>query len=527
MVIGLDGATFDLVKPYVAQGKLPTIKMLMEGGVYSDLVSTIPPSSPPAWASFMTGKNPGKHGVFDFVERSDSFGLRLRSSKSIKAKSIWRQLSEQGKKCIVVNVPLTYPPEDIRGCIVTGMMTPPKACYVRPTSFFSVLEEIGYIPGTQMKTVSSPEKARRCLIDVSRRRLASVLCLMKQIDWDFCMVVFSGTDAIQHHLWQKHMNEIQEYYSELDSIIAELIRKTKNEANVMLMSDHGFGPVYKAFHINYFLHRLGLLEFKTEKKDSGEYMDKYDPRSKRTRLRWILLKLRITKENVYTMATKLHMMNVLRRIYRTTSIQVPTTRKSINWQKTRAFYSSTIGPAPSISLNIKGREKEGIVREEEYDRIRKFIISQVLRVRDPETGERIVQDAFRREHIYKGPFVSDAPDITLLTANFEYVATARIYGNKLVSEPVRKGRGTHRMKGIFIAYGPDIKNTGKEIEKGHIIDLAPTVFHMFGLKVPEDMDGKVLTHIFNPESEIAKPVEYSKISEREKIKQKVRRLKRL
>lgn len=115
-----------------------------------------------------------------------------------------------------------------------------------------------------------------------------------------------------------------------------------------------------------------------------------------------------------------------------------------------------------------------------------------------------------------------------MTNKFEYGATDRIYREKLVSEPVNKGRGTHRMNGIFIACGPDIKNTGEELKKARIIDLAPTILHMFGLQIPENMDGEVLTHIFKSNSQIIKrPIKYRKISEKERIRKRIRRLKRL
>ena len=527
LIIGLDGATFDLIKPWTAQGKLPTFKMLMENGVYSDLVSTIPPSSPPAWTSFMTGKNLGKHGIFDFVGRSDNYSVKLKNSRDIKAKTLWRLLSEEDKTCIVVNVPMTYPPEKIKGCIVTGMMTPPNVCYVYPSVIYQALKEIGYTPGTNVKKTFSTEKVRDYLTTVSFKRLKSVLFLMEKINWDFCIVVFSGTDAIQHQLWQYHKGTILQYYKEIDAIVKELIDKTRNETNIVLMSDHGFGPEYRFFHVNYFLHRLGLLEFR-EEKHSGEYLTKKDYRFTKTKLQRTLLKLGITKETVYTTSMKLHIIWLLQKIYKKFYVQVPTTKKSIDWKRTKAFYNSTIGPAPSIGINLDGRQPKGIVKKGEYSELMEFIISELLKVKDTETGRKIVQDVFRREDIYHGPYVSEAPDITFLTNNLEYAATDRIYQNSLVSEPVHTGRGTHRMNGIFIAYGSDIKSIGEELKKARIIDLAPTILHMFDLKIPKDMDGKVLAHIFKPNSQIAKrPITYNKITEKERIRARIRRLKKL
>jgi len=222
------------------------------------------------------------------------------------------------------------------------------------------------------------------------------------------------------------------------------------------------------------------------------------------------------------------MLSILQKISRRINIQLPKTKRKIDWKCTKAFFSSSIGPSSAIEINLVDREPEGIVKKEEYDEIRELIIKALLRAKDPESGENIVQDAFKREDIYHGPYVSEAPDIIFLTRKLEYLATDRIYGESLVSEPFRKGRGSHRMEGILIAYGPDIKNEGKNIEPARIIDLAPTILHMFGLKIPEDMDGKVLTNIFKPDSPVAKrPIKYQKITERMRIKEELWRIGKL
>jgi predicted AlkP superfamily phosphohydrolase/phosphomutase len=524
-VIGLDGATFDLIKPWTARGELPTFKMLMENGVHADLISTIPPVTSPAWPSFMTGKNPGKHGVFDFVGRSEGYSREIRNAKDIKAKTLWRLLSEKGKTCIVVNVPVTYPPEKIKGCIVTGMLTPPNACYVYPPEYYKEIKKIGYEPVAEVKKSFSPKEILEYLLKITSVRVETVLYLMRKIKWDFCMMVFRGTDIIQHHLWQYYKTKILQYYKRVDTFVKELTNKAGNEVNVILMSDHGFGPVYKFFHTNYFLHKLGLLEFKAGGY-TGQYLSIKDYRSSSTRLQRIMLRVGITKEAIYTIAKKTRTSPILQKMYRKFQVQIPTTKKVIDWNKTKAFFNSSIGPAASIEINLEGREPKGIVKKREYAQIKEYILSELLKVKDPENGQKIVQDAFRREAIYHGPYLSEAPDIVFLTKNFEYAATDRIYGNSLVSEPIHKGRGTHRMNGIFIAYGPDIKSTGEELEKAHITDLAPTILHIFGLEIPEDMDGKVLRYIFKPNSKIAKrPIKYRKMTEKERISMRIRKLK--
>jgi len=527
LVIGLDGGTFDIIKPLTASGKLPTIGKLMRNGVYADLISTIPPVTSPAWPSFMTGKNPGKHGIFDFVGKGRGYSKVIKNAKDIRAKTLWRLLSDTGKTCIVVNVPVTYPPERIRGCVVSGMLTPPGACYAYPLDIYEELKKMGYSPHREgVKKCSSPEKLLNYLVKTASKQSEAVLYLMDKFNnCDFCMTVFRETDIIQHTFWRNKV-VIFELYQKIDKFIHDLIEMAGKETNVILMSDHGFGPVSKFFHVNYFLYKLGLLEFTENSSSSGDYLIIKDYRKRKTAFWKALLKIGITKERVYRFANKANLIPILQQVSRKISIGLPKTKRVIDWKRTKAFFSSSVGPSAAIEINLQGREPEGIVKKEEYDEIRELILQELLRVKDPENGRNIVQDAFRREDIYHGPYISEAPDIIFLTNNLEYGATDRIYGNHLVSEPVRKGRGSHRMNGIFIAHGPDIKNAGDYLGRSRIIDLAPTILHMFNLEIPEDMDGKVLINIFKPGSPIAKrPIKYRKITEEEKIKEKIREIR--
>ncbi len=128
IVIGLDGATFDLILPWVKEGCLPTFKRLMEEGVWGELKSTIPPLTGPAWSLFMTGKNQGKHGIFDFMVRNpEGYDWITINATFRKGRSFWNFLEEEGRRAIVFNVPVTYPPEHGKGAMVSGFLTPPGA----------------------------------------------------------------------------------------------------------------------------------------------------------------------------------------------------------------------------------------------------------------------------------------------------------------------------------------------------------------------------------------------------------------
>lgn len=529
LVIGLDGATFDLIKPWTATGELPTLTKLMENGVYSDLISTIPPVSGPAWASFMTGKNPGKHGVFDFVGRGVGYGLEIKTGRDIKAKTLWRLLSEGRKKCIVLNVPMTYPSEKINGCIVTGMMTPPDACFAHPPWVFEELKELGYRIGARgVEQRFSPKGILDHLVVTASLRVKAMLHLMRKFDWDFAMLVFSGTDKIQHYIWQHHKTTILHYYKRIDAFLKRLIEESGNDTNVFIVSDHGFGPTFKFFHTNYFLHNLGLLEYASSE-GAGRYSNVKDYRVTKSPLQKILSRLGITKEKIYITAERLRMIWLLQKIYGKLHITIPTTKKEIDWQRTKAFFNSTIGPSFTIQINLEGREPKGIVGREEYYKLREFIISELLKLKDPGTGGKIVQYAFKKEDIYHGPYISEASDVVFTTKNFEYGATYRTYGNYLVSDLIHKGRGTHRMNGIFIASGPDIKSSKKRDKNARLYDIAPTILHMLNQSVPKDMDGKVLVDVFETNSAIkGRKVKFSESTglEKKRIQARIERLKR-
>jgi len=527
LVIGLDGATFDIIKPLVAHGKLPTIGRLMKNGVYADLISTIPPVTSPAWPSFMTGKNPGKHGVFDFVGRGKGYTKTIKNARDIKAETLWRMLSDAGKTCIVVNVPVTYPPEKIRGCIVSGMLTPPGACYAYPPEVYEELKKMEYEPVAEnIEKYSSPRKMLNYLMKIATKRTDVVLYLMDKFnEWDFCMLVFQETDILQHNFWQ-YRDVIFKLYQKIDTLVSRLLDKSGKDTNIILMSDHGFGPVKKFFHVNYFLYKIGLLEF-TEGTSSGEYLTIKGYRQRTSTFWKVMLKLGITKEGIYYWVKKANMLPFIQKISGKISIQLPKTKRAIDWKRTKAFFSSSIGSSAAIEINLEGREPEGIVKREEYHKVRKLIIKKLREIKDPENSQNIIQDVFRREDIYHGPYILEAPDIIFLTNNLEYVATDRIYGNNIVSTPFRKGRGTHRMNGIFIAHGPDIKDTGENIGRARITDLAPTILYMFNLEIPKDIDGKVLTSIFKPDSTIARrSIKYRKITEQEKIEEKIKKMKK-
>jgi len=492
LVIGLDGATFDIIKPLVGRGKLPTLTRLMKEGVYGNLRSTIPPASMPAWPSFMTGKNPGKHGVYDFLKRTpDDYIGRLTSSRDLKAQTLWKILSDSGKKCFVINVTGTYPPQKVNGCIISGMLTPEGASYVYPPSLKEELDTKGYIIFTDISGDLSADVIFQKLLSMAQKRKDVSINLMKKFDWDFFMVLFIGTDTIQHHLWGDE-ERIFEYYEQIDKIVGELLQNTGENTNVIILSDHGFGPLKKMFNINIWLRQKGLLKCKpTEPPSTRTYkISKLRKRKQKTVIP--LYRLKFTTQIIESLNQKLRLK--LPHLIKRRFTLLKKTNIGIDWSKTKVALCSFFGTeTQSIMVNLKDREPKGIVDPREYKGLRKVVVEELRKLKDPQTDRKIVKEVFTKEELYHGPYLQDAPDLVMLLYG-EYKASNTLNAKNIVSS-IDGMNGSHRLNGIFMAKGPDIAK-GKQIMNAQIIDITPTILHLMGIKIPDDMDGNVLREIF-------------------------------
>ncbi len=513
-VVGLDGATFDLIEPWAQQGKLPNLAALMRAGVSGTLASTIPPISAPAWVSFMTGVNPGKHGIYHFQEHApNSYQARLMNGADVKAPTIWRMLGEAGKTAISVNVAMTFPPEKINGIVIAGVDAPgAKSVYTYPAGLAAELEAaIGaYIiePGVVEHCRSGRfQAAFDAIMHATEQRMKAVEYLMRAKPWDLFVVNYRATDNIQHHFWQfmdpNHPvynpelaaslgDSILKVYQHLDAWLGELRQKLDADTTLIIMSDHGAGPASDtAVYLNRWLARQGWLVFADQSGGSVAGRLRASAKTLLWKFIWGYARKWFGKR------TKDNMRRLFPRMYGRAA--GPTSYFSIDWSKTRA-YSDEFREV--IWINLKGREPQGIVEPgAEYEALRDEIIGRLKTLTDPR-GQPIVEQAYRREEIYHGAETTTAPDIMLVLRQEPYVST-RLSHTSPSQEPVQiltpaqmRGDylvlGFHRPNGIFLMAGQRVR-AGLKLEHAQILDVAPTILHLLGLPVPTEMDGRVLS----------------------------------
>jgi predicted AlkP superfamily phosphohydrolase/phosphomutase len=523
MIIGLDGATLDLIRPWVEEGILPTFKKLMQTGAWGPLRSIMPPLTPAAWSSFITGVNPAKHGIFDFTfRRGQSYETSFVHSGHRLAPSLWQLAGNAGRRVIVYNVPVTYPPERVNGVLLSGMMTPPGATDASyPPELQQELNDL--IPGLVLSDHSFFLPGReaglvRELSAIHAQNFKAANYLMQRQPWDLFVMVFQHTDTVEHFLW-KHMenhgadlpesirevvaNAIRDCYRDLDTKLGELIQEAGNDTYVMVISDHGHGPMRYGFSVNTWLLEKGYIQLK---------------RDPVTRFKYLLYRAGFTPALVFRILSRL---GVAQKIQGTghsgrNSLKARVKRifisiKDFDWSRTRAYSLGSYGP---VFVNLKGREPNGIVEPgKEYDAVVDQLISGLKTVQEPVSGSPLFSEFHRRDEIYSGPFIDHAPDLFFLPRNPEYYVagwdefdenrwlsqlgdnTGKLHSMVQMRVPYT---GTHRMDGILFFSGPGIQS-GTEISGASIMDIAPTALSLLGVPVPVEMDGRVLENVMLPE----------------------------
>jgi len=511
-IVGIDGATFDILRPLIEQGECPHIARILQEGVAGDLESEKPPITPPAWTSMMTGVNPGRHGVYHFIRRlPDSYGYALNDSRKYAGKDVMTVLGQRGWSIGTFSVPMVFPPFPVnKGYQVAGIPCPTRGESLGwPAGLMGELAEwqgrpyqadVDYGPfdGDNEKPqddLEQYERLREELFRIERERLELARRLLIEKPTDFFLTVVSVTDRCQHYFW-KFQDKSHPGWSEKGAeLYGEVIRDSDRLADevvgmgreqigddvpIALVSDHGFGPQYSDFHLNKWLEQEGYLVRKPVP-------------------RWSI--------GVATLGSAMHMLRIpwaekalgplaklpLMRPKRKTVADM----RDIVWSKTRA-YTSLHG----IAINLKGREPMGVVEESSFHSLLKEIEGRLAKVKMPDGTPAFDYGAIK-DDIYSGPMVVEAPDYQFQMAGLSCLNKDDLNSPDLFT--MRKNAaisGQHRFNGIF-AYSGHGTVPGKTLQGMHIQDTVPTLLHAVGESVPAWMEGKVQQDLLQEQREVS------------------------
>lgn len=507
LVIGLDGGSFNLLDPLMEQGVMPNLAQLVEAGVRGELASTIPPVTGPAWVSFLTGKNPAKHGVFDFVKRTSAGpGRQVVNCTDIKGHTLWTLLNHHHLRLGLLNVPVTYPPPTVDGFVIPGLLTPGKdSGFAYPRNVEKELNDLidDYMIDVKWQHYRGGEEERLLedLITSTNQKKKAALHFFKQDAWDLAAIVFEGPDRLQHALWhfakpaarpdsvwsRTIRDGILDFYRALDAALGEVQSLADENTAIVVMSDHGFGSFDWRFYINRWLELEGWLRVRSGQGASEKLKNV---------VRWLVRRTRYTEKRFSELKR--------RRVDRQNMYGF---LHQIDWSQTKAYGASNT--EQGIYLNVAGREPHGVVQPGgEYERMREQIMAQLRELKHPETTQPIVTALYKREEIYDGPFLESAPDIVFVLSEGSCLANVRLRRGLFERVDEALGTGTHRHSGIFVASGPMLKSQST-IDGARIIDVAPTILYLLGLPIPNDMDGSPLRDLFIEEHLSRNPPSFS------------------
>lgn len=480
LLIGLDGATFTVLDHLMDNGTMPFLKEFAGSGVRAKLRSTSNPLTPPAWISLMTGRNPGQHGVIDFIwaeQRKTEHYFTLYNFMDIRSETIWSMVSRQDGKVCSLNFPMMSPPPSVSGSIVPGLVSwKHLRRNVHPEGLYERLKELPEFNARDLAwdfdlekkaEKGVPEEEYEGWVEFHKRRerqwFEVARYLMLNEPSDLTAVLFDGPDKIFHMgyrfldpkvfpesalPWERNMRDLcYSYFNELDGYLEKIVGLAEPGTRVFMVSDHGFGPTWEVFRVNAWLNSMGYLAWKD--------LDGLDENNRKKAMK---------------VADRHFVL--------------------LDWDKTTAYARTST--SNGIYIRVAQEPGQPGVPPEQYEDFRSRLIKDLMEVRDPESGERIIKRVMTKEEAYPGENNMQAPDLTIVTRDHGFISIV----NK---EPVVFKRpyveGTHYPDGVFLANGPGIRK-GETVSSFSIEDTAPCCLYSLGLDIPRDLDGKMPSQVF-------------------------------
>jgi predicted AlkP superfamily phosphohydrolase/phosphomutase len=506
LMIGLDGATFDVINPLIEEGRMPNLAGLIAAGASGCMLSTVPPVSGPAWLSLATGMKPERTSIYDFTYRKgESYELQHISSADYAGRAVWDYLGNAGKRVGILNYPTFFPPYPVNGFITTGLGASDGDEFTSPAA---LKQELNRAAGGKYELLIGYHNVRYedtelFLSDVRRvltKKLRAATCLAREKQWDFFWLVLSETDWLQHLIWQRldekrsdsdaqSRNGFRERFKELwgliDQAIGELCEIAGPQANIVVVSDHGFGPNEGVFKLNVWLERERYLIWRNS--NNGAFRDAKDAicRGARAIARGIKLHKLAPALYGHGRATKDKLIE-----------QVV---DQIDLAKSVAFDPGHTIPFGGIYINdqiVTSPQKRKELSREIEEKLHKWAEANSVSI---ETWQRPDSPGAR---------ANTGPDVLVGINDWGCVLLKDHLGGEVFERRPYSTRhtGSHRMNGIFVAAGPDIRRGA--VETIHLYDIAPTILHLFNVPVPADMDGRVHEDIVTAEYLKAHPAKF-------------------
>ena len=456
-ILGIDGAPPQLIFGEWLE-HLPNLKGMLPNSFYGKMNSTIPPSTIVAWNSMLTGKDPSFFDVYSYTFKDEENKTQLTNSKNVKEARLWKLLEKEGKRSIVLNVPLTYPVEDLNGIMISDFLTPEfNEQSVYPAKLRQEIKEkygkdyifdvgVGLAGYKQFDTEQMIQK----VYEMTEMQLDVAFNLIKKEKWDFCMAVLIGSDRMQHTMWRwfdkthrkypgknQYQNAVRDYYVYLDKKIGELKEQLGEDAYFIIASDHGFDKMEGRINLNDWLIKEGYLVLK-EKPASPQKLD----------------------------------------------------FSKVDWAKTKAY---SIGAYfGRIYFNRKARDSvNGILKEEEVPMLQQEIIRKLALLKN-DREEKIDHRFYLPQEVYAGPYLKESPDLYVYFDNLRWGVNNDVGNYGFYSQETTKGSDDagHAPVGLFLLHHSSL--SGKDLGVIDIIDVLPTIYKLYNLEVPADVKGKVL-----------------------------------
>lgn len=489
LLVGLDGASQSLLSRLIDAEVLPTVEKLLEGGVSGRLESQVPPWTPSAWSSLYTGMNPGKHGVFGFLD-FDGYDWGVVDASVRRERPFWELLDHFGLSSVVVNAPVTHPPRPFEGALIPGYTAPENPrCHPE-----GLLDEVRAAVGEYTVYPEGDGPSIDEYREVVQARGRAFRYLADQVGPDFGFVQFQVTDTVFHDR-PGDREAIRAVYEAVDEEMATILDVCDPDT-VFVVSDHGIGPYSGyTFRVNEFLRQAGFVETKR----GGVGMPSWTAvRGARGEagfaagspgegiLAWLssaLARAGMTSQRIETVLESVGLDELVRRRVPKSVISAGT--EQVDFAASRAYMRARV--ECGVRINLEGREPNGVVPPHEYETVREQLVKLLSSARTP-AGDLVFDDVAPREAYFDGPAADGGVDIVTVPAGFDHFLSTGL-ADGVFDEPSEPWN--HKLGGIIAASGTAIE-PDDWLGDAHLFDVAPTILATFDVPADVRMDGAPL-----------------------------------